>query len=144
MSDWKKELAELLAATSEDGGPSRPAQRRVRSFLHEVAVPAFEEVARELQEHDRDVEVEHGDRSASIRILHDGEEEFFYEVKVKAYRKREFSFPVIPLRDAEGRTYRAEAGLKDRPLHQDVTDCTKEDLIRNLLREYSRHLKWYL
>lgn len=143
--DWKRDLAQLFGyEESEVARARKERKRQVRSFISDVVVPAFEELARALQDYDRDVEVEYGDRDASIRVLHDGEEEFYYEVRVRSYRRRDFAFPVIPLRDAEGQTYRAEAHLKDRPLHQDVTDCSKEDLIRYVLHEYQRHLKWYL
>lgn len=143
--DWQHELAEIFETRGGEAARARQERkRRVRSFISEVVVPAFEELAEALQEYDRDVEVEFGDRDASIRVLHEGEEEFYYEVRVRSYKKRDFAFPVIPLQDAEGQTYRAEAHLKDRPLNQDVTDCTKDDLIRYVLHEYQRHLKWYL
>lgn len=142
MSDWKEDLRQLLAASEGARSPKPEGPLRVRGFISDVVVPAFEELARELQEHGRDVEVEHGDRSASIRILRDGAEEFYYEVKVKAYRTRGFAFPVAPLRDPEGKTYRAEIHLRDRELHHDVTNATRDDLIRYFLQDYSRHLIW--
>ena len=142
MSDWKKDLRELLQAT-EGGSRVRPeGPRRVRGFISDVVVPAFEELAEELQEYERDVEIEYGDRHASIRILKEGREEFHYEVKIRAYRKARFAFPVAPLRDAEGETYRAEIHLRDGPLHQDVTDASRDDLIRYFLYDYTRHLRW--
>ena len=144
MSDWRDELKTLLAASEGERRPRPEGPQRVRGFISEVVVPAFEELASELQEYDRDIEVEHSDRMASIRVLRDGKEEFYYEVRVKAYRSSGFAFPVAPLRDPEGKTYRAEIHLRDRPLHQDVTNSTKEDLIRYFLHDYSRHLMWSL
>ncbi len=144
MSDWKEELRTLLTSTEGRERPKPEGPSRVRGFISEVAVPAFEELAGELQEYDRDVEVEHGDRSASIRVLKDGKEEFYYEIKVRAYRAKGFAFPIAPLRDPQGQTYRAEIHLRDRPLHQDVTNSTREDLIRYFLHDYGRHLTWTL
>jgi hypothetical protein len=144
MSDWKEDLRRLLATTGGAERPKPEGPSRVRGFISEVVVPAFEELATELQDHDRDVEVEHGDRTASIRIVNQGKEEFYYEVKVKAYRTGGFAFPVVPLRDVEGKTYRAEIHLRDRALHHDVTNSTKEDLIRYFLHDYGRHLMWHL
>ncbi|TVP57832.1 MAG: hypothetical protein EA351_04885 [Gemmatimonadales bacterium] len=144
MSDWREDLKMLLTATEGGGQPKPEGPGRVRGFISQVVVPAFEELATELQEYGRDVEVEHSDRMGSIRVLKDGKEEFYYEVKVKAYRTTGFAFPVAPLRDPEGQTYRAEIHLRDRPLHQDVTNSTKEDLIRYFLHDYSRHLMWSL
>jgi len=144
MNDWKADLKMLLASTGgqERAKPTGPG--RVRGFISEVVVPAFEELATELQDHGRDVEVEHSDRMGAIRVLHNGKEEFYYEVKVKAYRNSGFAFPVVPLRDAEGQTYRAEIHLRDRPLHHDVTNSSREDLIRYFLQDYRRHMMWSL
>lgn len=144
MSRWRESLNEIFAAAEGREGAGDEPRRRVKHFIAQVVVPAFEEVAEELQGHGRDVEVEHGERRSSIRVLFEGEEEFFYEVRAKVYRKRDFAFPAIPLHDAEGVTYRAEAHLKDRPLNEDVTDFTKDRIIESFLREYSRHLRWYL
>ncbi len=128
-----------------EGTPAaRSDPRRVRTYLVDVVVPAFEELAEELQDQGRDVEVEHGDRRASLRVLHEGQEEFFFEVKVHPYRKRDFLFPAIVLKDREDITYRAEAHLRDRPLRCDVTELTREELLELVVREYERHLKWHL
>jgi hypothetical protein len=142
MSDWKKELKGLFDTPESSGGRARAERRRVKGFIADVVVPAFEEVAAELQEYARDVEVEFGDRMASITVFHEGTEEFHYEVRVKAYRKRDFAFPAIPLFDAEGQSYRAEAGLRSGSLHLDVTNFTPEELIESFLREYRRHFEW--
>jgi|GEM_PF-2474316 len=141
---WKTRLRELM---DETGGERPPLPRhplRVRGFISDTVVPAFEEVAEELQEYGRDVEVEYGDRSASIQVLRDGKEEFFYAVRIKAYQTSRFAFPVLPLRDREGRTYRAEIHVRDRPLHQDVTDSDKDEIIQYFLHDYARHLRWNL
>jgi choline/glycine/proline betaine transport protein len=143
VSDWRDELKALLESASGDEGPRPTGPTRVRGFISGVVVPAFEEIAEELQEHGRDVEVEFSDRNASIRIVHQGREEFYYEVKIRAYQKRKFAFPVTPLRDAEGRTYRAEIHLRDGAQHQDVTEVSKGELIRYFLHDYARHLRWH-
>lgn len=142
-SDWRDELRRLLSMAEGERKVRPEGPRRVRGFISEVVVPAFEEIAQELQEWERDVEVEYGDRSASITVRKDGQEEFHYAVRIRSYKRREFSFPVIPLRDAEGETYRAEIHLRDRPLHQDVTDCDKGELIRYFVHDYARHLRWH-
>jgi choline/glycine/proline betaine transport protein len=144
MSSWKESLKEILSAAEGTKRTGDEPRRRVKHFIAQVVVPAFEEVAQELQEYGRDVEVEHGEKRAAIRVFHEGDEEFSYEVRATAYRKLEFAFPALPLHDAEGMTYRAEAHLKDRPLNEDVTDFTKDQIIESFLREYGRHLRWHL
>lgn len=142
--DWRRSLRELFSTVEGADvvpGGERP---RVKKFIAEVVVPAFEELAEELQEHGRDVEVRFGDRKATIQVNHEGDEEFFYAVEASPYRKKDFSFPVLPLRDAEGQTYRAEARLRTRPLHEDVTDYSRAEIIESVLREYERKLRWDL
>ncbi len=141
--DWKEILKELFEEAESPAARRRAERRRVKSFIQEVAVPAFEEVAEVLQDYGREIEVEFGERMASITVRdEEGEEEFYYEVRVRAYRKRDFAFPAIPLFDAEGQTYRAEAVLRSGPLHRDVTNYSKDELIESFLREYRRQFQW--
>lgn len=141
-ADWKKELRDFLSHSGTSAARKQEERRRIKGFIADVVVPAFEEVAKELQALGRDVEVEFGDRVASIIVVHEGEEEIHYEVRARAYRKRDFAFPAIPLFDAEGQTYRAEAYVGSRELHHDVTDFSREDLIRSFLDQYERQLRW--
>lgn len=143
MTDWRKDLEGLFAAAegrrARHEGPSL-----VRGFLRQVVVPAFEELAETLRDHGRDVEISHEDRSASILVLNDEGEEFYYEVTASAYGAATSAFPAMPLRDPEGKTYRAEAHLRDRGLDQDVTNASKEEIISSFIHEYRRHLMWHL
>ncbi|MFO8030010.1 MAG: hypothetical protein R6U28_09125 [Cyclonatronaceae bacterium] len=147
MSDWKKELKELfdegrhqrmkMKAESED-------KRRVRKFISDVVEPAFDEIAEELKEYDRDIDVEVEKLAATIRVYNEGHEEFYFSIRSRPYKKKEFSYPVLPLRDEKGDYYRAEVYLKEGPLYHNVTDYNKDQLIRVFLHEYKRHMQWNL
>ncbi len=142
MSDWKNQLREILQATEPAEEKRARKMRRVKAFLADVVVPAFDTFAQQMQEFGRDVEVEVGERQAQLRVLHEGDEEFYFVVQIRAYRKRDFSFPVIPLQDAEGDVYRAEASIRSGPLYHDLTDYSQEGLLEVLVQEYGRHLRW--
>ncbi len=147
MSDWKKEMKELFddelyikrkqKAESED-------KLRVKKFISDIVEPAFEEIAEELKEYDRDIDVEIEKMAATIRVYNEGHEEFFFSIRSRPYKKKEFSFPVLPLRDEKGDYYRAEVYLKDGPIYHDVTNYNKEQIIRQFLHEYKRHMQWNL
>ncbi|MEX2473149.1 MAG: hypothetical protein WEA34_13260 [Gemmatimonadota bacterium] len=144
MSDWKADLRSLISGSGEvprTGSEGEPPG--IRRYLTRVAAPALEAVAAEFQELGRDVEVDEDERYASITVLHDDAEEFFFEVRVKPYGADGFAFPTVPLRDPQGKTYRAEAHLRDRALERDVTGADQEELIRVFLEEYRRHLEWH-
>jgi choline/glycine/proline betaine transport protein len=147
MSDWKKELKELF----DDEHQSRVRQKiesegktRVKRFITEVVEPAFEEIAEELKEYERDIDVEIENMAGTIRVYHEGHEEFYFSIRSRPYKKKEFSFPVLPKRDEKGEYYRAEVYLKDGPLYHDVTTYSKEQIIREFLHEYKRHMQWNL
>ncbi len=145
MSDWKKELKELF----DDEHQSRVRKQvesegktRIKRFVTEVVEPAFEEIAEELKEYDRDIDVEIEKLAATIRVYYEGHEEFYFSIRSRPYKKKEFSFPVLPLKDDKGDIYRAEVYLKDGPLYHDVTNYSKEQIIRGFLHEYKRHMQW--
>jgi hypothetical protein len=145
MTDWKEDLRALLGRSGRTQGAGRREGEppRVRHYLARVAIPALEEVAAELQEHGRHVEVDEDDRYVAVTVFHDDREEFFFEVRVKPYGTEGFAFPAVPLRDPEGKTYRAEVHVRDRSLERDVTSADKDELIRVFLEEYRRHLEWH-
>lgn len=146
MSDWKQQLNNLFSEEYRKKLKKKLAtggEFRVKNFIQETVVPAFEEVAEELSNYGKDVDVEVGKKDASITVFDEEEEEFFYAVKVRVYKERKYVFPVIPLSDEEGQVYRAEVHLKEGPTDHDVTTYTKEQIIENFLYEYRRHIRWH-
>lgn len=145
MSDWKEDLRALLGRSGGRGSeaPREGEPPRIRQYLKRVVAPALEEVASELQELGRHVEVDEDERYAAVTVMYDDREEFFFEVRVKPYGADGFAFPVVPLHDPHGKTYRAEVHVRDRALERDVTGADKDELIRIFLEEYRRHLEWH-
>ena len=147
MSDWKKELKELFDEDFQNKIRRKvesEGKLRIKRFVSEVVEPAFEEVAEELKEYDRDIDVETEKLAATIRVYHEGHEEFYFSIRSRPYKKKEFSWPVLPLRDDKGEFFRAEVYLKDGPLYHDVTNYTKDQIIREFLHQYKRHMQWNL
>lgn len=147
MSNWKQNLKEIFdedLLKKKKKEVESEGKFRVKRFISEVVEPAFEEVADELNDYDRDIDVETETMSATIRVFHEGSEEFYFSIRSRPYRHKEFSFPVLPLKDEKGDQYRAEVFLKDGPLYHDVTNYTKEQIIGEFLHQYKRHMQWNL
>jgi choline/glycine/proline betaine transport protein len=145
MSDWKQQLNNLFSEEYRKNLKKKlvaGGNFRIKNFLSETVVPAFEEVAEELSNYGKDVDVEVGKKDASVTVSEDGDEEFFYSIRVRVYKERKYVFPVIPLSDEEGQVYRAEVHLKSGPTDHDVTTYTKDQIIENFLYEYRRHIRW--
>ncbi len=147
MSDWKKDLKELFDEDFQNKIRRKvesEGKLRIKRFVSEVVEPAFEEIAEELKEYDRDIDVEIEKLAANIRVYCEGHEEFYFSIRSRPYKKKEFSWPVLPLRDEKGEYYRAEVYLKDGPLYHDVTNYTKDQIIQEFLHQYKRHMQWNL
>lgn len=145
-SEWRYELKELLNDVErfkEKKNRGEEGKIRIRKYINDVVVPAFEEIAEELQNYNRDVDVETDKAGAALKVFHEGEQEFYYAIKARIYKKRDFAFPLIPLSDDKGQIHRAEVYLKDGPTEMDVSDFTREQIIKNFLYEYRRFLRWY-
>jgi hypothetical protein len=144
MADWKDELSRLLASSERERKARRGSPPLIHEFLSGIVVPAFDDLGEALRTYGRSAEVMRDDRSASILVSKDGKEEFYYEVGVRPYAASAFRFPATPLRDSEGRSYRAEARVRSGPPQQDLTHATRRHLIDSFLRQYERHLTWHL
>ncbi|MDG5767964.1 hypothetical protein QA596_10855 [Balneolales bacterium ANBcel1] len=147
MSEWKETLKEIFdheLQKSKKKEAESDGKLRVKRFIYDIVEPAFEEVADELKEYGRDIDVETERMAATIRVYHEGNEEFFFSIRSRPYREKEFSFPVLPLRDDNGDYYRAEVFLKDGPLYHDVTNYNKDQIIEEFLHQYKRHMQWNL
>jgi len=149
MSDWKQQLDHLFSNEYRERAISRQEERkgklRVKSFITEVVEPGFEEIAEALGEHGRDVEILTGKNMAAVRVIYEGKEEFYFAVKIQPYQERKFKFPVIPIKDEEGKIYRAVIYLKEtkeRQVEHDVTNYTRVELIETFLFYYRRHFEW--
>jgi hypothetical protein len=145
MANWRKKLDDILKEVKQaEFTDHDDERRRVRQYLQDVVGPAFEEIKNALEERGREVELEFRANQAELAVIHQGEEEFYFAVKIRAYREMDSAFPVIPLEDDKGRICRAEALVREGPRYHDVTSYDKEQLIEAFLYEYRRHITWVL
>lgn len=149
MNDWKSTLRQLFSDEYRERFKEKQEERkgklRLKQFISGVVEPAFEEIADALGEYGRDVEIQTGKNFAAIRVIYEKKEEFYFAVKIKPYGERKFMFPVMPIRDEAGQTYRAIVHLKEvkeREVEHDVTNYTRAELIDAFLFYYRRHFEW--
>src|SRR6056297_2735022 len=98
---WRETLRRMLQAqpSGRKDGPGKP---EVAQFLRDTVVPALESVAEELSRHGREAEVETGPEQVSISVYEGDEEEFFYAVKARTFRKPTFAFPEMTFTEDDG------------------------------------------
>ncbi|MBP2315373.1 BCCT family transporter [Azospirillum soli] len=144
--DWRQRLATMvgrkapLQATTPPGAAS--ARREVARFIVDTVQPAFRDIAMELERHGRHVEIETGAFSAGIAVLRDGEEEFTYSVRARAYHPWTFAFPEMQDRD-EAWQRRVEVILRGG-LHKQLPPerTSREAITQDFVYEYGKWMGW--
>ncbi|PWE16521.1 choline transporter [Marinicauda salina] len=120
---------------------TQPNRDEVIAFIQTTVVEAFQEVAEELRGLDVDASVERGEDYAKIVVDHQDQPDFVYSVAYAEYEE-----PHFPVSDEEAekdlRYGRAEVALSEGGQHYDVYGYSKNQVIRDLLRQYERHLQW--
>ncbi len=142
MKDWKKILAGFFEKQKkEKGGKEEKHSReklRVEEFYATIVNPAFEELKSELRKHGREVDIYTQRRDfASIIVQFEGEEELDYSIEVMLYPGLAFPRPVVHYTEwASSRRLRAEGFLRQGIQVYDISDITKEEIIKHFLKEY--------
>lgn len=144
--DWRQRLGAMVGrrtavqvAIPPGGGAAR---REVARFIAETAQPALRDVAVELERLGRRVEIETSAFSAGLTVLRDGQEEFSYTIRARAYHPLTFAFPARE-DDADPWQRRVEVILRGGLHKQLPADCTsREAITRDVVQEYGKWLGW--
>jgi len=144
--DWRQQLAAMVgrkAALQTAALPGATAARReVAHYIADTVQPAFRDIALELERHGRHVEIEAGAFSAGLVVLRDGEEEFTYSVRARAYHPWTFAFPEMQDRN-EAWQRRVEVILRGG-LHKQLPPerTSRGAITQDFVSEYGKWMGW--
>lgn len=146
VEDWRGRLKEIaegkrLTQRRKVMPPLEDARARIRTFIDETVVPAFEDLEEELSGLGRETAIERGKTRAALVVFHEGEEEFACAVRGHAVRKMTFAFPEV----GEGMppVFLAEVILRDSAVREDVMEkFTRDRIIADFLAEYAKWKGW--
>ena len=113
-----------------------PNKVNVNKFISQTALPAFDLVAKELQESQINVEISH-EGGLSLIVDHGEEQEFVYRVLARKYSQPDF---VCEADEDEQSYYRAEVHLVDGGQDYDIMGWSKTAVINNIIDQYHKHL----
>ncbi|WP_203291558.1 BCCT family transporter [Maricaulis parjimensis] len=135
---WKARLKNMF---------SRPTSAEVDTYIADTVATALTEVADELRSYGYEVEQEAGEGLASLRVKDEEKPEFLFRVERIAYPAPYFSTPEaetgeLSKADADSDYARAEVFLSDGGQHYCVYGFSKVQIIREVLRNFERHLQW--
>lgn len=141
---WRDRLRRIVT-DSEYEMPDKDRQRvdvkdirqTVAGFMEETVIPAFRDIERELKKLGRTVTIEKRPYQTSLTVFHNGQEEFSYAVRGRAFHKLSFAFPEFGGGD-EPRILKAEVVLPSGPQSGfKMTEFTRQGIIDDFLGEYA-------
>jgi hypothetical protein len=138
MPDWTSELDKLFQEKDEEEKKLAQSGLEANSFISNIVLPAFGELKRELECHQRQVEVKYNDRwAAGIRVTFEGKDEFtcVLEVKVCPGLKKPsmmyFTFPRMGANKGRSSSWREDL----------MESITKDEVIGLFLRAYRESIR---
>lgn len=144
--DWRQRLGAMVGrrtavqvAIPPGGGAAR---REVARFIAETVQPALRDVAVELERLGRRVEIESSAFSAGLTVLRDGQEEFSYTIRARAYHPLTLALPALE-DDTDPWQRRVEVILRGGLHKQLPPDRTsREAITQDVVHEYGKWLGW--
>ncbi|MGY5766313.1 choline BCCT transporter BetT [Brachybacterium sp. DNPG3] len=133
---WKQRLQRRMSYADE---------AKARRFVETVAAPAVEEVAGELRRLGADVACHRGEHPDSgvpyvdLVVSFPEAEDFKYQAYPVAYAVPSFAANLSTVRDVY---YRIEIFSRTGSRGRDIMDCTKEQVISDVLDSYDAHIMY--
>ena len=127
---------------------SRPTGKEVDVYIEEAVMPALESVAEELKKYGYETELDQARGCASMRVKDEDRPEFVFRVERRLYDEPYFATPEeegepgIDPDKSEEEFARAEVVLSDGGQHYCVYGFSKVQIIREVMRNFERHLQW--
>jgi hypothetical protein len=135
MAEWKDDLRRFFEAKRSGSAAAAvdpKARARVKKFYADGVKPAFKELAKELKSYGREVGIDVGDDHAAIDVRFEGRLELNYRIVVRDGRPHPESHYEVP----SGGGIRSEGAFKTGLRPADILDLSKDDIVRDFLREY--------
>ncbi|MFU8926554.1 BCCT family transporter [Acinetobacter puyangensis] len=114
-------------------------QEEVEQYIESTVAQAFASMSKELQRrHDLEVKISKIEHGLQLRVDHQEEINFIYQVVSREIQPP--SFLSETEQDDTQKYYQAEVSLREGGQNYDVMDWTQEDLLKDIIDQYERHL----
>lgn len=121
---------------------SSPGYQQTLAFLEETVDPAMREVAKEFKKQELTATISREDDRCYLRVSHEGEADFMYGVRVRAYANPSFTMRGLHenSRSEQKNHYRAEVFLREGGQQYNIIGYHKPQVIGDILDQYEKHL----
>tara|TARA_Y100001973_G_scaffold38844_1_gene58442 strand:+ start:906 stop:2927 length:2022 start_codon:yes stop_codon:yes gene_type:complete len=132
-SYWKKRLAGVVEF---------PQQQEVREFIEHTVIDCLNDVAKELKEHGWETETNFDSEHlrSILTVRKEGEVEFNYEVRLRAYQRPDFA--MVNAKNADKQYYRAEVFLRQGGQAYDLYGYEPGDIINDVINQFENYLQF--
>ena len=110
----------------------------ILAFLSATALPAVEAVAAQLSESGLVPNIEQREEYVELTVPHGDRGIFRYMIRARSYRSPSFAWAESANAAPDSRHFRAIASSNEEDRQRDVTGYTNEQLINDLLSQYTR------
>ena len=140
MDEWRKTLGGFFEESKK--AQEQETGSELARFIANKVVPAFGEIADELEKHGRDVTMRNAVTSAVMIVHCDGDEELSYRVQGRTFPNGVLPYAEIRFRERKGlKMIRAESMFRSGTEVYRLVDVTKEEIIKNFLENYMPRAK---
>jgi len=140
MADWRDKLGNFLEKAEQDKQESDVSD--MARFVSDVAMPAFRELAPELEKHGRTVTLREANESASILVQFNGDEEITYRVQGRMFPNGVLPYAEVRQRERKGlRLVRVESMLRSGAPDYVIDDIEPGEVIANFLEHYTSRVQ---
>jgi len=140
MANWKNRLGSFFDETErKDESQSRSP---FEAFLADVAIPAFEELSRELEQHGRRTTIRKSVSAAILTVSFGNTEEIMYRLQERRLPDRTLPYAQVRMRERGGlKLVTVEAMVRPGEHNYHTSDITKEEVIQSVLQHYMSRIK---
>jgi len=147
QGQWRDRLRAVL------GRRDQPAQRqatselaaarqRAQTFIQDTALPAFRDLAKELEAHGRTAAIERQPYQVTLVVRRQGTEEFRYGIRARVLRVAAMAFPELD-DDSVPRRVVGEVILRGGvPRDYDADRFTRQGIVDDFIHEYAKWVGW--
>jgi choline/glycine/proline betaine transport protein len=140
MTEWRDELNQFFVKTEVNRVQKESSE--LESFITTVVMPAFEDLAKELEKHGRTTVIRNAVISAALIVQNNGEEEMAYRILGRVLPNAVVPYVDLRFRERKGLRYlRTELMFRGAGTHYRLMDITRDEIIKNFLDNYMRRVK---
>jgi len=144
--DWRERLRQITAEPEPSYQQTvkglEEARRVLRAFIQDTVVPAFRDIAVELESQGRAVTISPEQDRAQIAVFLDGKEEFRYGIEGHAREDVAFAWPKF---DTKRRPVRPVADVvlrSGKRSEHDARSLSRQQIIEDFIKAYAKWMGW--